>query len=718
MILTPLIVSSAPLLRAVARGGWTSTRALAEAAGKKENNLNNDMRTLQRAGLVYWPDGAKCWQATLSEAGQAGLAALARAEGEGAEGSSPDAAGPDAAGLVALRHDQITPDPDNARRDVDTFDLNKLRLTILEHGLLQNLVVRPADPVTGLHRLVAGERRWRAIGLAIQFGEWPDDRPLTCRIAEADDLSLTLAALVENLSRADLHPLDEAAALERLVNAHGLSTQEVAERVGRSQRHVQDRLRLLGMDEGLKARMRLAETDPEHLTATAARKMLNTPRPARPVELTPKLGLALFELMLKAQRDPADLAEPGYTRIGDEAGGPLSTLRDRGFVTLRLEGFGPIGQRRAYARVMRNSSDAGRWLTEQGWTDGQDNEALHLRLCTAAGVTLPGRPDLYATAALNPDPVAEAAAAIEGSPPQSPVPDSAAAAASPPPLPRFSTGGNNVNDVRRRIEADKAERDELAGLALSPEIRLALYELAHKLQTRPAQGFAEPQVLTHEHWLDARMGQLARDGLARILSTPTGQYAVLTLKGRRKLDLERGGREGPIEDLELHRLRSAVGHPDWPAGGGYVTAFLADPPAAPAEAPCAATDDPGLPIARIDPSLTQAEIDQAFAGAQALADGAAAKAGVEQAWRILDGERSLHQAHGAPLQSDRIAQAARLTSCPLPWRLDEDGDLLDAAGQGVDLYCPAVTALIALAVNAAGGLATPAEDLAQPEEAE
>lgn len=449
MKLTPLIVSSAPLLRAVAQGGWTGAKPLAEAAGRHANNLNADLRALHKAGLVEWPDGAKAWQTTVTPAGHEGLAALARAEVED-DPRNAEAVLP--VGWVLLHSGQIAFDPHNARQRMDAAALEELAQSIADRGLQQNLVVRPPATPGGHYRLIAGERRLRAIRALQEGGRWPDGQRILCKVEAGDDLEADVAALHENLQREDLHPLDQALAYQRLATVHGLGSDEIARRVRRSQRHVQDYLRMAGMREDLKHRMRLPEEHPNHLGPTAVRELLTRPK-AREIVAPP---------------GPATSPQPG----------PHAT---------------PPGQ------------------------------------------------------------------------------------AAPIQPPRFSTGGNNVTDVRKRIEADQAEKAALAALDLDPHTRLALLELAHKLETQPAPGFSTPQALTHEHWLDANLRTLRQEGLARILPTREGHYAVLTLKGQRKLEMERAGKVGPISDLELHAARAVVGHADWPVDGGYVSLFLRDP---------------------------------------------------------------------------------------------------------------------------------------------
>ncbi|MCU0519718.1 MAG: ParB/RepB/Spo0J family partition protein [Anaerolineae bacterium] len=145
--------------------------------------------------------------------------------------------GGDAAeGLIVVPIDAITPNPRQPRTKVLESSLTELAASIREHGVIQPLVVtRAAD---GGYQLIAGERRWRASRLA-----GLEDVPVIVKEAAPQDM-LALA-LVENIQRADLNPLEEALAFQHLVEDFGLSQGEVAQRVGKSRSAVTNLMRLL-----------------------------------------------------------------------------------------------------------------------------------------------------------------------------------------------------------------------------------------------------------------------------------------------------------------------------------------------------------------------------------------------------------------------------------------------------------------------------------------
>jgi ParB family transcriptional regulator, chromosome partitioning protein len=138
--------------------------------------------------------------------------------------------------LVHLRVDEIRPNPRQPRRHLDHEATSGLADSIRAQGVLQPVVVRPREE--GGYELIAGERRWRAAreaGLA----------SVPALVRDADDRDTLLLALVENVAREDLSPLEEARAYAVLLDEFALSLGEVGERLGRSKPAVSNRLRLL-----------------------------------------------------------------------------------------------------------------------------------------------------------------------------------------------------------------------------------------------------------------------------------------------------------------------------------------------------------------------------------------------------------------------------------------------------------------------------------------
>jgi ParB family chromosome partitioning protein len=149
-------------------------------------------------------------------------------------------AGPGAQQLADLPVDSIHPNPRQPRRRFEPEATTGLAGSIKQQGLLQPVVVRPR--VAGGYELIAGERRWRA---AREAGL----ESLPAVVREADDRDSLLLALVENVAREQLSPVEEARAYAALVDEFELSLGDVAERVGRSKPAVSNRLRLLELPE-------------------------------------------------------------------------------------------------------------------------------------------------------------------------------------------------------------------------------------------------------------------------------------------------------------------------------------------------------------------------------------------------------------------------------------------------------------------------------------
>ncbi len=294
-----LAVQNAPLLTDIAATPDATKATLATAANKDRSNLNRSLNALIEAGLVQELSDT---HRALTRAGEDQLHAIRRAEG--ADRRFPEQVGD----IRLLRHDQILADPNNAREDWDSDEardeLDALRADIIQAGLLQNLIVRPGE-AEDTFVLIGGERRWRAIGLAIFDDDWPKDRPIPCRVVDVDDLGNRLAALSENLQRRNLNPLEKARAFEGLAQAfadQGVEdakiNREIADRIGVTIEHVQQHRSFMKLDEADQQRLTLAKDDPRRLSVSDARKKLSSKKDASPeVEIDPDTRLLLAEIL-------------------------------------------------------------------------------------------------------------------------------------------------------------------------------------------------------------------------------------------------------------------------------------------------------------------------------------------------------------------------------------------------------------------------------------
>ena len=152
---------------------------------------------------------------------------------------------------------QLHPNPQQPRRVFDEAGLQELAASIRAYGILQPLTVRRTD--CG-YQLIAGERRMRAARLA-------GLREVPCLIAKVDEQDAGMLALIENLQRRDLDCFEEAAAIARLISRYGLSQEQAAEKLGKSQSAVANKLRLLRLSEPVRRTVRESGLTERHARA-------------------------------------------------------------------------------------------------------------------------------------------------------------------------------------------------------------------------------------------------------------------------------------------------------------------------------------------------------------------------------------------------------------------------------------------------------------------
>ena len=162
-----------------------------------------------------------------------------------------------------LRLSQIVPNRDQPRKVFDDTALRELADSIQKHGLIQPILVRPMDD--GSYRIVAGERRWRASRLA-----GLEKVPVV--IKEMSDNEAAELALIENLQREDLNPIEEAEGYRVLMETYSMTQEQVAVRVGKSRPAIANALRLLGLTEAEKEALSKGE-----ITSGHARALLSFP---------------------------------------------------------------------------------------------------------------------------------------------------------------------------------------------------------------------------------------------------------------------------------------------------------------------------------------------------------------------------------------------------------------------------------------------------------
>jgi ParB/RepB/Spo0J family partition protein len=355
--LTPLALTSEPLLRAIQAGDFANLSDLATKAGRNKSNMARDLGILEEAGLIARSEPTK---PALTPAGLDQLVAIERAN------------------PVRVLHGDIERDPLNPRRVFDEGFIAGVAESIFNDGkldgLLQPLLIRARVGGEKPYRLIAGENRWRAIGKLIAEGRWPVDLPVPHVVRIMSDEEAAVAALIENIQRNDLSAVDEALTFEHLKTTLGWSNADIAAKIKKSPEFVQQRLRVLTLPEEVQARMRLPKTDENRIGFKEARKLFTASRePTRPKapELSPKLAVALLELAHKIESAPMIIGEPGFTNLTSRpVGGALATLNERKIVSLKEWG----GQ--VFAKILLHSSGAVTFLEDVGFYGPKRDEVI------------------------------------------------------------------------------------------------------------------------------------------------------------------------------------------------------------------------------------------------------------------------------------------------------------------------------------------------------
>ncbi len=224
---------------------------------------------------------------------------------------------------VEIRLAEIEPNRDQPRKDFDEQALADLAESIAQHGLLQPILVRPLP--TGGYQIVAGERRWRACRMAGLAS-------VPVIIRDMDNTEAMEVALIENLQREDLNPVEEALGYRTLIEEYGMTQEEAAGRVGKSRPTVANAIRLLGLEPDELSLVRSGE-----ITAGHARALLgisDASKRKKGVELA-KNGASVRELERLAREDKP--ARPKRR--------PSAEKKDKFYVELELAMKSELGRR-------------------------------------------------------------------------------------------------------------------------------------------------------------------------------------------------------------------------------------------------------------------------------------------------------------------------------------------------------------------------------------
>ena len=219
------------------------------------------------------------------------------------EGADTTAARPD----LTVPVERVHPNPNQPRRHFAADALEELAASVRARGVIQPLIVRPMPDRAGHYEIVAGERRWRASQMA-QLHEIP------VIIRDFSDTEVLEVAIVENIQRADLNPLEEAQGYRQLMERFGHTQERLASALGKSRSHIANLLRLLQLPEEVQAHLREGR-----LTAGHARTLVTAPDPGALARQIIEKGLSVraAEALARGPAPTAPARRPSPERDAD-----------------------------------------------------------------------------------------------------------------------------------------------------------------------------------------------------------------------------------------------------------------------------------------------------------------------------------------------------------------------------------------------------------------
>jgi ParB family chromosome partitioning protein len=242
-----------------------------------------------------------------------GLSALL---GEQVAESAPVDGASAPSGVQMAPIESLKPNPDQPRKIFDRDDLEELAASIRDKGVLQPILVRTHPREDGVWQIIAGERRWRAAQMA-RLTEAP------IIVKEMDDVAVFEVAIIENVQRSDLNPLEEADAYRMLMERFGRTQDAVAGVVGKSRSHVANTLRLLQLPEEVLHHVRTGK-----LSAGHARALITAPDPVALADQIVAEGLNVRQAEALARRaaDGPKSRKPAPSSTAGEGSADVAAL--------------------------------------------------------------------------------------------------------------------------------------------------------------------------------------------------------------------------------------------------------------------------------------------------------------------------------------------------------------------------------------------------------
>ena len=272
---------------------------------------------------------------------------------DASDGDPPGGAGE---GVREIPIELIHRNPDQPRRHFAEAEIDELAASIRDKGVLQPILVRPSPVKVGEFEIVAGERRWRAAQKAGLTA-----LPTLVR-ALNDDRAYEIA-IVENVQREDLNPLEEAHGYQSLIGRFGYTQDKVATVVGKSRSHVANMLRLTGLPEGVRDHVIMGR-----LSAGHARALLTAKDPERLAELAVAKGLSVREVeaMARASGEAAPRKASGPRRAKDTDTAALEVdLEDVLGMKVSIADHGGAGELKIRYATLEQLDELCRRLTRQ-----------------------------------------------------------------------------------------------------------------------------------------------------------------------------------------------------------------------------------------------------------------------------------------------------------------------------------------------------------------